>query len=248
MATIIEASIPIEDFALTDTLQTCSDATIECEQLVEHPDERVMPLVWVRNTSPDAFEAALEQDPTVETYTQLAASPTECLYEMDWRSNIQLVLQFFTIEGAVILDTVGSIDGWHLRVLFPERDDVRATTDFCETHNLTITLQTIRQLGDDAANQGAIRAGLTPDQHEALTNAYQGGYFAVPRDADLEAIATEMDISHQALSERLRRAHETLIEETLVSMSDSGPDAQQHAASGAPTDDTDDSDAPPMDD
>jgi predicted DNA binding protein len=226
MATIIDATIPVEEFALAETLQTCADATVECEQLVEHPDNTVMPLIWVRNTTPETFEAALEQDPTVETYTQLAATPPECLYEMDWRANIQLVLQFFTMEGAVILDTVGSVDGWHLRVLFPERDDVRATTDFCETHNFTITIHSIRHLDDEteADHQGSVRAGLTADQHEALTVAYEGGYFTVPRDVDLETVSTNIGISHQALSERLRRGHQTLIEETL--MVDSGPDDQ----------------------
>jgi predicted DNA binding protein len=218
MATIVEATIPVEEFALAETLRTCAEATIECEQFVEHPDETVMPLVWVRNTSPAAFEAALDQDPTVATYTQLAGTETEWLYEMDWQANIQLVLQFFTMEGAVILDTVGRGDGWHLRVLFPDRDDVRATTEFCETHNLSLTIESIRHLDDetDAASQGSIRAGLTTDQHEALTTAYEGGYFEVPRNANLEAIATTVGISHQALSERLRRGHATLIEETLI--------------------------------
>jgi predicted DNA binding protein len=246
MTTLVDATIPIEEFALAETLQTCPDATVECEQLVEHPDERVMPLVWVYNTSAEAFEAALEQDSTVASYTRVAGTATELLYEMDWRVNIQLILQFFTMEGAVILNTVGSSDGWQLRVLFPERDDVRTTTNFCETHDLTITIQRIRQLGDetDDMNQGSLRAGLTPEQYEALTAAYTQGYFGVPRDVDLEELATSIDISHQALSERLRRAHATIIEETLVSLPARGSDTQQHAASA----DSDDSSAPPVDD
>jgi predicted DNA binding protein len=233
MATIIEAMIPTEEFALAETLQTCGEATVECEQIVEHPDNTVMPLVWVRTTSPDAFEAALAQDPTVETYTQLAETPTECLYEMHWGANIQLVLQCFTMEGAVILDTIGNDRGWHLRVLFPDRDDVRATSDFCETHNLTLTMHRIRQLDDDTARQGSARFGLTPDQHEALTCAYKQGYFRVPRDIDLDDLADGLDISHQALSERLRRGHETLIGKTLESGTDPAMADHQSTASAA---------------
>jgi predicted DNA binding protein len=233
MATIIEATIPVEEFALAETLQTCGDATIECEQIVEHPDNTVMPLVWVRNTTPDAFEAALSQDPTVATYTQLAGTETEWLYEMDWSGNIQLVLQLLTMEGAVILNTVGSSDGWHVRVLFPDRDDVRTTTDFCETHNLTISIQSIRHLDDETSHQGGARFGLTADQHEALALAYKRGYFTVPRAVDLEAVADEIGVSHQALSERLRRGHQTLIKESLSIEDD--PADQQPASSADET-------------
>ena len=239
MATLIQAQIPPAEFALAETFQTCGDATVECEQLVEQPNTTVMPLVWVRKTRPDAFEAALDQDSTVGTYTQLAGTDTEWLYEMHWTGHIELVCRFFTMEGAVILDVRGSAAGWDLRMLFPDREDVRATTDFCDTHNLTLTIHSIRHLGSESARPGHARFDLTADQHEALIHAYEQGYFAVPRDADLEAVADDLDISHQALSERLRRGHQALIGETLLTGSDS---LQQ---SGTDDDDSDDSSVPP---
>jgi predicted DNA binding protein len=223
MATLIEATIPAEEFALAETLQRCPDTIVDAERLVEQPAETVLPLVWVRNTSPDRFETALDHDPTVATATQLASTDTEWLYEMDWEGNIQLILEILTTEGAVILDTTGSVDGWHLRVLFPTREDVRTTHEFCETYNLTIDIHNIRHLNDEDASHGGIRAGLTADQHEALTAAYERGYFGVPRGDDLEAVAADLGVSHQALSERLRRGHETLIEETLVNGPMSAP-------------------------
>lgn len=115
MATIIDATIPPEEFALDETLQRCPDATVTAEQLVEQPSETVLPLVWVQNTRPAHFEAALDQDPTVAGYTQLASTDTEWLYEMEWQTNIQLMLRLLMTEGAVVLDTVGRSDGWHLR-------------------------------------------------------------------------------------------------------------------------------------
>ncbi|WP_368276914.1 helix-turn-helix domain-containing protein [Halocatena pleomorpha] len=57
--------------------------------------------------------------------------------------------------------------------------------------------------------------GLTSAQHRALTQADNMGYFKVPRDVGLETVAETLDISHQALSERLRRAHQTLIGSTI---------------------------------
>jgi hypothetical protein len=99
---------------------------------------------------------------------------------MHWTAHIELVYQFFTMEGAVILDAVGSAAGWELRVLFPDRDDVRTTTDFCDNHNLTLTIHSIRQLSSETARTGSARFGLTADQHEALTRAYEQGYSLRP--------------------------------------------------------------------
>jgi predicted DNA binding protein len=218
MTTIIEATIPVGDFALAETFQTCSDATVECEELVTPPDETAMPLLWVRNTSPDVFEAALDQDSTVETYTQLTGTETRWLYEIHWTADTQLVLQLFTGTSAMILEMKGSVTGWDLRALFPNRDDVRTIHEFCETHNLTVDMHTIRELTDEseATHSGSLRTELTSEQYEALTAAYRQGYFEVPRALDLEDLSEEMDISHQALSERLRRAHQTLIGDGLL--------------------------------
>jgi predicted DNA binding protein len=239
MATLMQATIPPGEFALGETFQICRNVIVECEQLVNHSVERVIPLVWVRNTTPAAFETALDQDPTVESYTQLAGADTEWLYEMHWSAHIELVCQFFTMERAMILDAEGSAAGWDLRVLFPDRDDVRTTAEFCETRDLTLTIHSIRQFGGETARLGSARFGLTADQHEALIHAHEQGYFTVPRDVDLEGVAAGMDISHQALSERLRRGHQSLIGETLLARSD--PPQQ----SGTDDDPSDDEGGPP---
>ncbi|MFC7008889.1 helix-turn-helix domain-containing protein [Halalkalicoccus salilacus] len=43
------------------------------------------------------------------------------------------------------------------------------------------------------------------------------GYYDVPRTVTLTELANKLDISHQALSERLRRAHANLIDRTISS-------------------------------
>jgi len=47
---------------------------------------------------------------------------------------------------------------------------------------------------------------LTDKQREVLDTAREMGYFEVPRDATAAEIAEELDISPQAVSERMRRA------------------------------------------
>jgi predicted DNA binding protein len=57
---------------------------------------------------------------------------------------------------------------------------------------------------------------LTRAQREALGLAFDRGYFDVPRDGSLDEMATNLDISPQALSDRLRRGQRNLLEVALV--------------------------------
>lgn len=46
-------------------------------------------------------------------------------------------------------------------------------------------------------------------------SAYEGGYYDVPRGATADELSTELGVSHQAVSKRLRRAHGPLIQTAL---------------------------------
>jgi hypothetical protein len=96
--------------------------------------------------------------------------------------------------------------------MFPEREKFADTHEFCEDHGLSFQVESIRELDGDPGG----RFGLTTEQFEALTTATRRGLFAVPREATVEEIAEEFDVSHQAMSERIRRATGALVEDTLL--------------------------------
>ena len=56
------------------------------------------------------------------------------------------------------------------------------------------------------------RYNLSESQYEA----HEQGYFASPRGVSASELATDLGISQQALSERLRRASRSLLDETLA--------------------------------
>jgi predicted DNA binding protein len=58
--------------------------------------------------------------------------------------------------------------------------------------------------------------GLTSAQHEALTLAFESGYYDVPADVTLDSLSKMLGITSQALSERLTRGTKTLIESTVI--------------------------------
>ncbi|WP_233553897.1 helix-turn-helix domain-containing protein [Halococcus sp. IIIV-5B] len=102
----------------------------------------------------------------------------------------------------------GRNDEWKLRILFPDRDSLSATYDYCTEEALTLTVNRIHELDGEHRDE----YGLT----ETLVAAVEAGYFDIPQQATLDELADEIGITHQALSERLHRGHKTLIENALI--------------------------------
>jgi hypothetical protein len=212
MATIVRGTVPAEEFALARTLGTYPDAEVECERVIRSGESSVMPLLWMRHVDREAVERAFEADPTVEDVTCLSEFEDETLYRMNWVDHVDLLLQLLTNAEATILDAYGRGDRWQLRVFYPDRDHFSRTHEFAEEHGLTFDVESIRELEGEPAG----RFGLSEDQYEALVLATHRGFFEIPRETTMEELAGELDISHQALSERLRRATGSLVEDTLL--------------------------------
>jgi len=56
---------------------------------------------------------------------------------------------------------------------------------------------------------------VTANQREALELAIEAGYYDTPRDADLSDLATEMELSESAISQRLNAAETKLVKAFL---------------------------------
>lgn len=212
MATIVIGSIPAEEFALNEVLETVPDVEFESERIIKSGDDAVMPLLWARNADREPLDDALEADPSVSNVSMVADFDDELLYRMDWVDHIDLLLQMITNSEATIIDAYGRDDEWRVRVLYPTRDEFSATYDFCHEHGLEFEVESVR----DMEGQPAGRFGLTEDQYRALVLATRNGYYEVPQEQTLEELAEELGISHQALSERIRRGTGSLIEDTLL--------------------------------
>ncbi|WP_049902722.1 helix-turn-helix domain-containing protein [Halococcus agarilyticus] len=212
MSTISEVSIGATTFALGDTLEAVPEATFDVERVVAHDDDHVMPFVWV--TAPDraALEAAFADDPSVVDIELLSELDDEWLYRMEWVSHVQFVVHAIVEEGATVLDAHSGRGRWQLRILFPDRASLSRTYESCEGHDIDIDIETIYEMDNERHG----RYGLTDDQSVTLTTAFEHGFYEVPRGVSVADLADELDISHQALSERFRRAHGTLIENSLI--------------------------------
>jgi len=211
-ACVIRGEVPAEEFALYETLSSSLDVEFEVERIVETGEEAAMPLVWVRGADQEAVSDAFESDPSVQGIELLSAFDDEQLYRMDWVADVDLVLQMLTNSEATITDAYGTDGRWHLRVLYPDRESLSKTTEFRDEEGLTFDVTAIREMEGEPVG----RYGLTAEQFEALEAALEAGYYEVPRDVDQNELAEELGISHQALSERLRRATGALVEDALL--------------------------------
>ncbi|MDS0284591.1 helix-turn-helix domain-containing protein [Haloarcula onubensis] len=211
MSTIVQGSVPSDELALHRTFQELPELEVQCERVVKSGENTVFPVLWMRDATQEAIEDALADDPTVESVECLSSLDEEYLYEMEWIDHVHLLLNILTNGEATILDAVGRRDRWHLRVLFPDREHFARTHEFAEDHGLAFDVRSIRELEGEPAG----RYGLTEGQYEALILAADRGYFEVSRETTLEELADELDVSHQALSEQLRRGMEALVEDTL---------------------------------
>lgn len=211
-ACVVRGEIPAEEFALYGALSSLPEIEFEVERVVQSGDEAAMPLMWIRNADREAITNAFEDDHSVQDLTLLSSFDNEHLYRMEWVSEVQVVLQMLTNSNATIMDAYGTEGRWYLRVLYPDRDALVKTTEFVDDEGLTFEINAIRQMEGEPTG----RYGLTEPQFEALTTALTEGYYQVPRSIDQSDLADELGISHQALSERLRRATGALIEDALL--------------------------------
>ena len=224
MTTIAEFHIPAEEFALYETLERLPNLDIEIDRVVAHETTHVMPFVWVSGDGFEDASAVFEADPSVGDIELLAAFADERFYRMSWTDRSQIIGYMLAEQDATVQRASASEGRWHLRVLFPERDDLSATHTYAEENGFTLDLTRIY----DVDSVRRVRYELTDAQHEALTEAFEHGYFEIPRNIDLTELAELLDISHQALSERLRRANHDLIRNALLVDEDEYEPGENH--------------------
>ncbi|ELZ02025.1 helix-turn-helix domain-containing protein [Natrialba asiatica] len=236
MTTIAVISLPVDEFALGETVDQLSTVSVRVESVIAEGPARTVPFVWFSGVDRDELETALEADSTVAAYTHLLASsagdagadatsevtetaeanaePTDWFYQLRYGEGVRSVCSSIYEGDGAVLDAQITDNRWTLRLLFPEREDLSDAVAAIESQDesVRVDVQRLVEAGDDEIET---TASLTDPQREAIAEAYRQGYYDVPREISLEELACELDISHQALSERLRRANRVLAGEQL---------------------------------
>ncbi|MFC7156276.1 helix-turn-helix domain-containing protein [Halomarina halobia] len=219
MATIASVRVPTEELALHESLATVPDLRFECKPLVlcEYAELSLLHAVvddrW-------ELETALDADVSVERWSLLTSFDGGWLYDFDWAPGVDAAFRTLTRGGSVTSATATDAV-WHLRLVFSSREAFSEAFERCSRYGPSMEIEHVHTLADGNENVGDLTRSpyriddLTDEQREALRAACERGYFDVPRRISLSELADELDVSHQALSERLRRGHEVLVREVL---------------------------------
>jgi predicted DNA binding protein len=219
MVTIAELSVPTEAFALAETLPEFPEVVVVADQIVSHAPGATLPCLWATDGDVPAFESRMAADRTVNEITAKATVADEHLYYFDWAAPIKEMIAELIDHEAVFLQAAGRGDRWRFRLRFLTRDQFDQFRSYYADEGPSFRLEQLFT----ATHPRQTHGDATAAQQEALRTAFEHGYFQVPRQASLEDIATALDISAQAVSERLRRGIATLVQEMIVTESHGEP-------------------------
>jgi len=212
MAKVVGITIPTEQFALSEMFERVPDATVETVPVAAHSPRGSMSFLSVTASNSKRLDEAIRADDSTETVITLSQSGNQHLYRVSWQPRVRTILAVFLQSAGSLLCGWGAADQWTLRFLFPEQESISVICENWREHGIDPSIQRVVGV---AGEVGFPEMELSQCQHDTLLRAYEMDYYEVPRGATLECVAEDLQVSHQALSERLRRGHRNLIEKTL---------------------------------
>ena len=211
MSIIAEFSVPSDQFALATALSAAPGTRIEAERLATHSQEWVMPFIWADGEDVEAFDAALADDPTIEDATVVESMDDTRLFMMRWAPSFEDLINEIIDRHGVLREAFATDGEWYLKLLFVEQSDLSEFRDYFGGSDEGFSVRRIHEPTEAKRNS----YGLTAEQYETLLTALRLGYFSVPRQVTIDDLADELGVSTNAVSQRLRRAHESLVRHAL---------------------------------
>lgn len=174
----------------------------------------ILPFVWVTGNEHAKFERKVRRHPTVRDLEILDMVDDNGLYRIEWKGEPTDLIEAFAKTDAVVLESRGN-ELWTFRLRFPHHDKLSDFHNFIIEHGISLHIDRTYTLAE--ASDRGFRFNLSQEQREALLLALKRGYFETPSDVSLEELAEELDISAQAMSNRIRRGNERVLSATLLS-------------------------------
>jgi len=205
-----------EAVALEQAFEEVQMMQFEAERIAAHSTEWTMPCLWASSSESTPIREALEGDPSVKAIVDETEFGDENYYQVEWSEAVQKRINAYVDKSGSIIKASATPDGWLLRIRFADREQFDTFRENLSDQGYSYRLLELR----DPDQPRVSISGLTERQRETLVAAWQNGYFNIPRDISSTELAEELDISHQTLSELLRRGMEKIIKSQLVTTSE----------------------------
>ena len=214
------ASVSLDSPVLETSIERAADVDVTLEQQTTI-DSALDLTIWAGGDDLDSFEDGLDADETVSRWVAVGGTDSRKLYRtrLTEAASSSINYHHWTDGKAVFLSAEREVGGWTVEAYFPERSVLQQFAAGCEANGVQFDLL---EVSDSDGLQDTQQFGLSDVQAETLLTALERGYYSVPRQANLEELAAPLDVSHQAVSERLRRGVGSLIEHTVTEQLEDG--------------------------
>ncbi|MEM4781602.1 MAG: helix-turn-helix domain-containing protein [Halalkalicoccus sp.] len=223
MSVYAEFSVSPLVLSLATTLPEDVEVTIELEPLV--PMDSDVQYLWITGEEREIGVEYLRDEPSIQVLEIVDELPDRLLIRVEWENQDSRLFHIATdLDGVVIGATNRSETGWSVQIRFPSQDALSTFYDRCTQAGISIVLSDIHVASFPHESPSF---GLSEKQLETVRRAYEAGYFEVPRGKTIEELAEESGISSQAVSERLRRGINSLVEATFIEGESEAPEGSQ---------------------
>ncbi|WP_254769454.1 helix-turn-helix domain-containing protein [Salinilacihabitans rarus] len=208
MTTLVELELPADRLCLSGTFERVPSFEFQVAGMIGGSP----PLVWTSGPDRRTVEEALEADPTVDVIASLANADDErWLFRLEFERRVKVFERIVAEHDGAILEASGRRGTWSTKLLFHDREALSEAHELFGNYEFDATVRRVSEMSDSSGGG----TPLTETQYETIAKAHELGYFDVPRQVTLQELAAELDVSHQALSERLRRSHAALVSAEL---------------------------------
>lgn len=213
---IARVRLELAALALDEAFDAVPEMSVEAERIAAHSTQWTMPCLWVAADDVDAVDDALEADPSIDTIVETTDFGDEKYYHLEWEEKVnERITEYIDRDGSILLAEATSA-GWELQIRFTSRDQFDAFRESLAERDHSFELLSLSEPGAPRQTMGEV----TPSQRDALVTAAEHGYYKVPRETSTQELADELEMSHQALSELLRRGTDNLVNSALVTNPD----------------------------
>lgn len=209
MKVIAEYTVPAGDFVLGRAANP--EVTIELERIIDDGGSLVG-YFWTQGSGHARFERQLRR--SIPDLERVDTVGSRRFYRGRHRPEEETLLSALAEYDVEVLTAEGSNGDWSFRLLFDSTTTLSDFQRYCvERADVALELD---RLYNPVEGAPAVDSELTTTQRETLIAAHEAGYFDIPRKITLVDLAERLDVSDQAVSERMRRGEGKLIETHLL--------------------------------
>lgn len=214
MTSIAEFTLPATNFPLGQVFAERPEVTLELDRVVPSSDT-VMPYFWVQDPDPDleGIRKIFNDLPELRSAVLMEDLGDRGLFRAEWKPEYMGIMGAIEVTGVTVLSATGSKEGWLFELRATKTEQFSDFQQYCKDNDIDVTLTRLSRLSEMTTGT---EYNLTPAQHEALVIAYNEGYYSDPRETDHETLASQLGITRQALSARIRRGYRNLIGSTII--------------------------------